>query len=98
MQPLQQTIKKVIKELEGRQASGEYRQIMGALEQALGRKHTRHIKLHPFKKGTLRITTDSSAQLYYLNLKKKAILEKLQRLPINSKPKIQKVYFSLGDR
>ncbi len=98
MEAIKDTIKSVIKSLEEKK-SGNNDQIIKILEEEIGKKQTKHILLKPVKDGTLRIITDSSAQLFFLNLKKSSILKRLKtelEKGEKSQPEIQKIYFSLG--
>lgn len=49
------------------------------LNKLLTKKEIRHIKFNYFKKEILDIKVDSSNWLYYFNLKKKEIIEGIQR-------------------
>ena len=70
----------------------EQQAIFDAWPRIVGNKEIGHTKLEGFKDETLLVNVDSSAWLYQMNLKKKKILEDLQK----GFPKVKKIYFKLG--
>ena len=73
-------IKSVIKDVVAQLSSGKktpQAQILKAWPGCAGSKAFKHTKIIKFDKGVLLVNVDSSAWLFQMNLKRKALLEKL---------------------
>ena len=93
MEQIRKTIETVIRELTTQKTTtgGEGPEVW--LRKALTKKELGHIKFHYFRKGVLGILVDSSVWLYSLNLKKEALLKKIQ----GSSREVKEVRLSIGD-
>lgn len=94
MEAIKETVNNVIKNLQKRQ-----KKVPGknspeqALKKILSKKEQAHAEFNYFRKGALGVKVDSSTWLYYLNLQKGILLDKLRR----SLKDIKEIHFSIGD-
>jgi len=63
------------------------------LKKTLTKRELGHIKVNYFRDGVLGINVDSSSWLYYFNLNKKALLEKISKRT----DKLKEIHFYLGE-
>lgn len=95
MEEIKEIVKKVIEELNPKKSSLDLKKLNLSLKKVLSPEELKAIHLHSFKKGVLRINTDSSVFLYQLNLKKDLILKRLQK---DFSPEfIKGIVFCLGE-
>jgi hypothetical protein len=64
--------------LERKKGSGEYGDPQPWLKKILTKKEIEHIKFRYLRNGVLGVAVDSSAWLYHLSLKERALVEKLR--------------------
>jgi len=93
MEQISKTIETVIRELTTQKTAAGGEGPEAWLRKALTKKELGHIKFHYFRKGVLGILVDSSVWLYSLNLKKEALLKKIQ----GSSREVKEVRLSIGD-
>jgi hypothetical protein len=93
MQPLKETLKTVLKNIEAASLVSEKDRINTALASVLSEKELKNIEIRSLYKGALEIFCASSAWLYQINLKKQKILECLQKETKDIK--INKIYLKL---
>jgi len=93
MEHIKETVRAVFKEWHDKEKQGSCDEVAAALKKVLAKKALEHVKLYNFRKGVLSIRVDSSSWLYYLNLQKEDILNKLHR---GCAP-VKDIRFSLGD-
>ena len=91
VEDIRNIVQKVIGSMSTR-VQDEQQAIFDAWPRIVNNKEASHTKLEGFKEETLLVNVDSSAWLYQMNLKKKKILEDLQK----DFPKVKKIYFKLG--
>ena len=95
MEKISEIVKKVFETLNPRELTLDYQEINSSLKKVLSPKELKAIQLNSFRKGTLKISTDSSIFLYQLNLKKDLILKRLQN---DFGPDfVKRIIFHLGD-
>lgn len=87
-------LSQVIKKLDTK-THGQREEIVQAWEKAIEPKAISHTKPVAIKKNILTIEVDSSTWLYMLNLKKRDILESMQKTL--SKEKIEDIRFRMGE-
>ena len=88
-------IKNIVSDVIGKMSSkgfNEQTRILEVWQKIVGEKGTKHARVSGLKDGTLMVLVDSSAWLFQLNLKRKNILEQLQK----EKLEIQKIIFKIG--
>jgi len=93
MEPIKDTIETVIKDLQDKRQKPSSDSPAGLLKNTFSNKELKHLQFSAIKKGILNIKVDSSAWLYYLNLKKKSLLTKCAE----KSPEIKDIRFSIGD-
>jgi hypothetical protein len=93
MEPIKDTVRTLMKDLKDKRKRPACDSPAGLLKKVFSNKELKHLRFFSFKKGILNIKVDSSAWLYYLNLKKKLLLEKLSE---KSKG-VKDIRFSIGD-
>jgi hypothetical protein len=93
MELIKDTVKNIIESLEKIKKDNPQSNPQVVLKKILTKKELRHIKFNYFRKGIFGIKVDSSAWLYYLNLHKEGLLNKLSRVY----PEIREIRFSLGE-
>ncbi len=91
IEDIKNIVEKVIGSIAGRKQE-EQQEILQAWENILSKQQQEHTKVEGFKDETLVVILDSSAWLYQMNLRKKKILEDLQK----KVPKVKTLYFKLG--
>jgi hypothetical protein len=64
-----------------------------ALKKVLTKKEFGHIKIHYFRQGILVVAVDSSSWLYHFNIKKQAVVQRLQ----GCRPVVKDIQFYLGE-
>ena len=94
MDSLKHIVEDVLKDIKEKEASVKDRNALPILEKILNKKQIKHIRVHSFKKGVLKIEADSTSMIFYLNLKKKTIIKELIKQTGIQKDKI-KIYFNL---
>ena len=85
MEPIKETIIGLIHSWESRKKDDLAEDPDELLKKILTKKEIGHIKVDYFRKGILGLSVDSSSWLYHLNLRKKQILEGLQKESRNIK-------------
>lgn len=93
MEPIKDTIETLIKDLQDKRQKPSGDSPAGLLKKAFSHKELKHLQFSTIKKGILNIKVDSSAWLYYLNLKKKSLLAKFAE----KSSQIKDIRFSIGD-
>ena len=91
MDDIKDIIKTVVGKISSQRASGQ-KDIVSVWENILKKKERTHAKISGLKEGQLMVNIDSSAWLYQFNIKKKKILEEIQK----EIPEVQKIYFRIG--
>jgi len=87
-------VKQLLTDLEAKKGKPrEYGIIEDLLNNCLTKQEFKHIRVNTFKKGTLRITVDSSSWLYSINLKKEQIFKAMKK----DLTDIKEIRFSLGE-
>lgn len=77
MEPIKETVALLVVRLKKQQKAALKENPEACLKKTLTKKEFGHIKCNYFKKGTLSINVDSSAWLYYFNLRKEKLLAAL---------------------
>jgi len=85
VEPIKETIIGLIHSWESRKKDDLAEDPDELLKKILTKKEIGHIKVDYFRKGILGLSVDSSSWLYHLNLRKKQILEGLQKESRNIK-------------
>jgi hypothetical protein len=87
-------IYQIVQTVIGRISAGLPReqQILQIWDRLLNNEEKRHSSIIKIQKGQLEVGVDSSVWLYQLKLKKKTLLEQLQK----EIPDIENIYFKLG--
>lgn len=93
MERINQTIRTVFGDWEGKNKEGAPAEIKDILKKVLAKNALAHVQSFYFRKGVLSIKVDSSTWLYYLNLQKEDLLVKLRKYLGT----IKSMRFSLGD-
>jgi hypothetical protein len=91
MEQIKETVATVVAGLKSRGCRGE-----GAEESisgAFSKKEQEHIRVEPCRAGKALIAVDSSTWLYYFNLKKKELLEKIAA----AMPEVKEIVFIIGN-
>lgn len=91
MENIKGTVESLLETLKSRVVRGG-----GVEEIVLGvfsKKEQEHICVRPARRGMVRIAVDSSTWLYYFNLKKKELTEKIAA----SLPEVKDLSFVIGD-
>ena len=94
MEKIQETVLRVIRELDGKHKNPQADEIGAWLTQALSAKERKHISSYAEHKGILRLRVDSSSWIYYLNLKKETLLNSIRQ----SLPRIKEIRFSVSEK
>jgi len=87
MEHISQTLKDVIKDIEGKQFSPT-NDVFRLFKKNLASRERRHAQCSALRNGILTVNVDSSVWLYQLNLKKEGLLKKLG---------IKDIRFKIGD-
>ncbi len=90
MEQIKGTVESLLKGLKARAAVGDAGDVLAGM---LTKKELAHLRVQPSRGGKLRIAVDSSAWLYYFNLRRKQLLEKIS----SSLPGIKEISFFIGD-
>ncbi|MCK9572240.1 MAG: DUF721 domain-containing protein [Candidatus Omnitrophica bacterium] len=93
MELIKETLKIVMQGIAGEKTLFPPGSCEECLKKALTKRELGHIRINYFRKGILGLYVDSSSWLYALNLKKEAILEKLQQ----ENSAIKKINLRLGE-
>ena len=94
MEKIKETIYRVMHELDNRQKNPQTDAIAAWLKKALSAKERKHISSCAEYKGILRFKVDSSSWIYYLNLKREALLSGIRQ----SLPRIREIRFSVSEK
>lgn len=89
--PLKNIVSGIIRKLEKKEKEGA---LLAAWQKAVGKAAGAHTKPVSFKTGRLVVNVSDSSRLYNLTLKRKEIVEDLNR--ILKKKKIKEVRFRIG--
>ena len=92
METIKDTVKNVIQALETKEGQLHGGNPQKWTEELFSKKELRHIKFNYFRQGILGVYVDSSAWLYYFNLKKEGLLIRLH----NKDAAVKNIYFRLG--
>ena len=92
MDEMKDIVHKVFANIVGSSAPKKQEDISRIFDKVLKEQGLAHAKIAGLKEGTLVVNIDSPARLYQFNLKKKKILEEINR----AIPDIQKIYFKIG--
>lgn len=92
MEQIKDTVWHLLEEMEKKKTFPATDEPQELLKKVLAKKAMRHVKLYNFRKGVLTVKVDSSVWLYYLNLQKEELLERLSK----ENNQIKDIRFSLG--
>ena len=92
MEPIKQTITSILQDLREKKEKASFENPEDLLKKGLARKELSHVKFSSFAKGVLRLKVDSSTWLYYLNLRKDALITRFSE----DLPGIKNISFSIG--
>lgn len=93
MEAIKETLKTVFNNLQARSEGALKDNPEVLLKKILSKRELAHVRVGYFRKGILGIKVNSSSWLYYLNLQKTDLLDKLRR----KSSAVKEVRFSLGD-
>jgi len=93
MEPIKDTVMVLMENLQGKRKSPSGDSPAGLLKRAFSHKELKHLSFSALKKGTLHIKVDSATWLYYLNLRKQLLLDKLA----GQSAGVKDIHFSIGD-
>ncbi len=92
MELIKDTIKAVFAKIGQKHPLGD-EDPFGWLKKTLTKRELRHIKIDYFRGGILGISVDSSSWLYYFNLNKKTLLDKI----LKHTDRLKEIHFYLGE-
>jgi hypothetical protein len=92
VEPIKQTISSILQELRQKKEKASFRDPADILKKGLAKKELSHVEFSSFAKGILRLKVDSSTWLYYLNLRKDALITRFSE----DLPGIKDIKFSIG--
>ncbi len=93
MELIKDTIKAVFAKISQKHPLDSDEDPFGWLKKTLTKRELRHIKVDYFRSGILGVSVDSSSWLYYFNLNKKTLAEKI----LKHTDKLKEIHFYLGE-
>lgn len=94
MEIIKDTVYRLMQQLDSRQKNSQSDAISEWLEKTLSAKERKHINSYFESKGVLRFKVDSSSWIYYLSLKKEALLNSIRQ----SLPRVKEIHFSASGK
>lgn len=91
MDEIKDIVNTVVGKISSKRAADQ-KDIVSVWENILKKKERTHAKISGLKDGQLMVDIDSSAWLFQFNIKKKKLLEEIQK----EIPEVQKIYFRIG--